>query len=310
MPGDWCESSPSVPLGLHRTVAYPDQPWAARAERLGPCDKGRVESRSDQPIAPSLARQSAVFVWADRALFVGNRSETSPHAHHATELCIALDELGIDMSAPDGPDLRGVAGAMVRAGAAHRFAIPGPKVAVLYLDPQSGIAASLHDWLGDSDIKALPPEVMDAQRPAFRKVLESPESGLPEAELACGRLIASFANEAPRPSIHWRVRRAMDQLDAELDDPPSLETLAEHIGISASRLRHLFKEQAGLPISRYVLWMRLRAALLRALEGASMTESAQAAGFSDAAHFTRTCRQMFGLPPTAFTPVDSVFVAP
>ena len=102
----------------------------------------------------------------------------------------------------------------------------------------------------------------------------------------------------------------MEQLDAQLDAPPGLEALAGQIGISPSRLRHMFKEQAGLPISRYVLWMRLRTALLHALEGASMTESAQAAGFSDAAHFTRTCRQMFGLPPTAFTPVDTVFVAP
>ena len=264
---------------------------------------------SDRPKGPALARQSAVFVWTDRALFVGDRSETSLHSHHATELCIALDDLGLDMSAPDGPDLRGIPGAMVRAGAAHQLAIPGPKVAVLYLDPQSGIAASLHDWLGDTDIKPLPPKLMQAQRPAFRNFLESPDAALPEAESACGNLIRSFAHEAPLPTMHWRVRRAMEQLDVRLDDPPSLENLAAGIGISPSRLRHMFKEQAGLPMSRYVLWMRLRTALLRALEGASMTESAQEAGFSDAAHFTRTCRQMFGLPPTAFTPVDSVFVA-
>lgn len=265
---------------------------------------------SDRPKGPALARQSAVFVWTDRALFVGDRSETSLHSHHATELCIALDDLGIDMSTPDGPNLSGVPGAMVRAGAAHQLAIPGPKVAVLYLDAQSGIAASLNDWLADAAIKVLPAKLMQALRQAFGDLLASPESVLAEAEDACGRLIAEFANEAPRPSMHWRVRRAMEQLDAQLDAPPGLEALAGQIGISPSRLRHMFKEQAGLPISRYVLWMRLRTALLHALEGASMTESAQAAGFSDAAHFTRTCRQMFGLPPTAFTPVDMVFVAP
>jgi AraC-like DNA-binding protein len=101
----------------------------------------------------------------------------------------------------------------------------------------------------------------------------------------------------------------MERVEADLDAAPSLETLAEALGISASRLRHMFKEQTGLPISRYILWMRLRRALLKALEGATMAESAQEAGFSDAAHFTRTCRQMFGLPPTAFAPVENVFVA-
>lgn len=257
-----------------------------------------------------LARQSAVFVWTDRALFVGDRSETSLHSHHALELCIALDDLGIDMSAPEGPELGGVAGAMVRAGAQHRLSIPGPKVAVLYLDPQSDLAASLERWLGADDIRELPDDIMRSHRVAFRDLLESAALGLFEGEQACAALIASFTEEAPRPNVHWRVRRAMERLDAQLDKPPTLEELADGIGISPSRLRHTFKEQTGLPISRYVLWMRLRAALLHALEGATMAESAQEAGFSDAAHFTRTCRQMFGLPPTAFTPVDSVFVAP
>lgn len=257
----------------------------------------------------NLERQSAVFVWTDRALFVGDRSETSLHSHHALELCIALDDLGIDVSAPDGPDLRGIPGAMVRAGASHRLAIPGPKVAVLYLDPQSEVAASLQRWLEPDDIRGLPDAVVRDLRGGFRNLLESADSSLPDAEAACASLIGSFTEEAPRPSVHWRVRKAMERIERELDDPPNLESLANDIGISPSRLRHMFKEQTGLPISRYVLWMRLRAALLEALEGASMAESAQEAGFSDAAHFTRTCRQMFGLPPTAFTPVDCVFVA-
>jgi AraC-like DNA-binding protein len=256
-----------------------------------------------------LARQSAVFVWTDRALFVGDRSETSLHSHHALELCVALDDLGVDMSAPGGPDLRGVPGAMVRAGALHQLAIPGPKVAVFYLDPQSDVAASLQRWLEPDAVRGLPRTVMRDLRGGFRRLLEAPDSGLPDAESACSALIAAFTEEAPRPSVHWRVRRAMDRIESDLDDPPSLDDLAKEVGISPSRLRHMFKEQTGLPMSRYVLWMRLRAALLEALEGASMAESAQEAGFSDAAHFTRTCRQMFGLPPTAFTPVDSVFVA-
>ena len=257
-----------------------------------------------------LGRQSAVFVWTDRALFVGDRSETSLHSHHALEICISLDDLGIDMSAPNGPDLRGVPGAMVRAGASHQLRIPGPKVAVLYLDPQSDVAASLKRWLQPDDIRGLPGAAMRELRAGFSALLEFPESGLPQAQAACAALIASFTEEAPRPSVHWRVRRAMERIESELDEPPSLETLAEELGISPSRLRHMFKDQTGLPMSRYQLWMRLRAALLKALEGATMAESAQEAGFSDAAHFTRTCRQMFGLPPTAFTPVDSVFVAP
>lgn len=255
-----------------------------------------------------FARESAVFVWIDRALFIGDRSETSLHSHHATELCIALDDLGVDMAAPDGSSFMGVSGAIVRAGAEHKLTIPGPKVAVLYLDPQAGTAASLHEWLGEDSIRPLPDPLISGYRVQLRGFLEGTSAGLAEAGAVCSELVSCFAEELPRPSMDRRVRQAIERIEEQLDDPPSLEVLANEVGISSSRLRHMFKGQVGLPMSRYVLWMRLRAALLEALDGASMTRSAQAAGFSDAAHFTRTCRQMFGLPPTAFTPVDSVFV--
>ena len=35
-----------------------------------------------------------------------------------------------------------------------------------------------------------------------------------------------------------------------------------------------------------------------------MTEAAFAAAFSDGAHFTRTCQQMFGQPPQASSPLS------
>jgi hypothetical protein len=49
-----------------------------------------------------------VFVCADRALFIGDRSETSLHSHHAIELRIALDDRGIAGSAPRDASLIGI----------------------------------------------------------------------------------------------------------------------------------------------------------------------------------------------------------
>ena len=89
---------------------------------------------------------------------------------------------------------------------------------------------------------------------------------------------------------------------------PSAAELARGVGLSSERLRHLFKEQMGLPMRRYVQWLRLLRALTQALGGASMTQAAVDAGFADAAHLTRTSRRMFGLPPTAFAPADAILV--
>ncbi|MCO4745963.1 MAG: helix-turn-helix transcriptional regulator [Proteobacteria bacterium] len=252
-------------------------------------------------------RESAVFVWSDRALFIGARSETAVHDHHAIELCIALDALGIDMRAVDGPSLSGVPAALVRSSAPHQLAIPGPRVAVFYVEPHSPLGAGLHRWLGDAPIAPLPLNLVEAARPGLMRLFDV-DSGLDDSTRALTPLISVLSPDPPRPAVDFRVKKARRFLDERLDCPPTQAEVAAHVGLSSSRLGHLFSAQVGLPIRRYRLWMRLRAALGHAVSGTPMTDAALLAGFSDGAHFTRTCKRMFGLPPTAFAPVDAVFM--
>jgi AraC-like DNA-binding protein len=60
-------------------------------------------------------------------------------------------------------------------------------------------------------------------------------------------------------------------------------------------LIHLFTEQIGIPLRRYVLWLRLMTAVQFAVQGESLTEAAHRAGFSDSAHLCRTFRRMYGI---------------
>ena len=43
-----------------------------------------------------------------------------------------------------------------------------------------------------------------------------------------------------------RVKRTKSVLDQEYRNPPSLEQLAEGVGLSASRLAHLFRNETGM----------------------------------------------------------------
>jgi transcriptional regulator GlxA family with amidase domain len=70
--------------------------------------------------------------------------------------------------------------------------------------------------------------------------------------------------------------------------------LAHKVNLSEGRLTHLFKEQVGIPIRRYLLWLRLSDALMELSKGGSFTYAAHYAGFSDAAHLSRTYRKMYG----------------
>ena len=250
-------------------------------------------------------RNSAVFVWSDRALYIGDRSETAVHAHHAIEWCVALDDQGIRMRSPDGLDLNGAESVVVRSAAKHQLSIPGPKVAVLYVDPHTAVGAGLHRWLHADPMREV--RGLGPQRARLRQLF-SEQADLATAGQVCSDLLGLVASDPPRPAVDWRIRKVRRFVDEHLDSPPTQAQAATHVGLSASRVGHVFKAQVGLPMRRYVLWMRLRSALTHALDGVPMSDAAHLAGFSDAAHFTRTCQRMFGLPPTAFAPVDAVFV--
>jgi AraC-like DNA-binding protein len=77
--------------------------------------------------------------------------------------------------------------------------------------------------------------------------------------------------------------------------------VAAAAGVPVSRLTHLFTQQVGIPLRRYVLWLRLRIAITEELAFADLTDAAQCAAFADSAHLTRTCRDMFGLPPSVLS---------
>jgi len=67
--------------------------------------------------------------------------------------------------------------------------------------------------------------------------------------------------------------------------------------LSASRFAHLFKQEVGVPVRRYVLWQKMRRALDLAMAGESLTSAALTAGFADSAHLSRTVRSIQGVAP-------------
>ncbi|MBK6705703.1 MAG: helix-turn-helix transcriptional regulator [Caulobacteraceae bacterium] len=116
-------------------------------------------------------------------------------------------------------------------------------------------------------------------------------------ELGRGLLAALAAGRAQEPDA--RIRRVIAWAADQLDGRVSLDDAIAIAGISASRLRHLFVEQTGLPFKTYLLWLRLTRAVERIAAGVSITEAAHDAGFSDSAHLSRTFRRMFGVAPAA-----------
>jgi len=80
----------------------------------------------------------------------------------------------------------------------------------------------------------------------------------------------------------------------------SLSLLADHVHLSTSRLSHLFKAIMGVPIQKYITWVRIKSAINIALaNGIDLQDAALSSGFYDAAHFSRKFKEMMGVKPSS-----------
>jgi AraC family transcriptional regulator len=105
------------------------------------------------------------------------------------------------------------------------------------------------------------------------------------------------------------VAKVLDAIRASDDLRMSLDTAADLACLSATRFAHVFKDQVGLPFSRYMLWRKLTRAMVAIASERTIAAAAHAADFADAAHLTRTFHQMFGMAPSALMRGDFIEIA-
>jgi AraC family transcriptional regulator of arabinose operon len=95
-----------------------------------------------------------------------------------------------------------------------------------------------------------------------------------------------------------RVRRAMDYLCRNLSNAITLEMLAETIGLSVSRLAHLFREHVGMTPQQFLEHHRLsRARQLLERTPHSIQAIAAAVGFDNPFYFSLRFKRQTGLCP-------------
>jgi transcriptional regulator GlxA family with amidase domain len=98
-----------------------------------------------------------------------------------------------------------------------------------------------------------------------------------------------------------RVRQAARFLEQRLDDPPSVDAVARHVGLSTRQLERAFRNALGTSPAAFQRRLRLGySRWLLSNTSRSVTEIALDCGFADIAHFSREFRARFGEPPSRF----------
>lgn len=236
-----------------------------------------------------------VIFWGGGNLWIGLAVDAIElHAHHAIQIAIGFKGPVEFRTSSSSDWISFDKGALVRPGAPHEFRAPGQRIVNILFEPESPLGRALLERYAGGPVVPLDAEVT-ALAEAFDSGAE--DDCLVQESLA---LIARLASTGqPRRTTDPRVLKTVSWIADHIDEPLSLADAAVVAGLSEGRLRHLFVQETGVAFRPYVLWTRLNRALEMGFGGTSWTEAAHATNFADSAHFTRTCRRMYGLVPTS-----------
>jgi AraC-like DNA-binding protein len=94
------------------------------------------------------------------------------------------------------------------------------------------------------------------------------------------------------------IAKAIERLNQGFDQPLHIEKIARELGMSVSGFHHHFKAVTAMSPLQYQKRLRLQEARRLMLgEGLDAASAAFRVGYSDASHFNREYKSLFGLPP-------------
>lgn len=212
------------------------------------------------------------------------------HAHHYLQFGFS-SITAFELHSPNWSKPQRVQSFVIPSDVSHQIRLKGKvPVLIIWLDPEFN---TLNSFSSSQEIQTSLQELERELEPLYEQPLE--------CKLAHEiRNIITGSNEAGKlQELDDRITNAIQWIKSHLcEQTITIETLAKEVFLSPSRFMHLFSEEIGIPARKYILWQRLRYALLLLADGSSITEASIEAGFTDSSHMNRNFNAMFGITPS------------
>jgi AraC-like DNA-binding protein len=244
-----------------------------------------------------MNHKDIIYLWNSRLLFATNSMQTDFHSHYAATLAISLKE-EITIETENSRETYRVA--LLGPNTYHRTISPGVEMISLLIDPETYEYRAISDSVRTGEIKRIEYKnfipLVDRLWDFYNGFLEDNAAWDLHIDLLQSVQVFKKLNT----NLDDRIVQIAKKIRSEIPDSIRMKEIGKDFSISEDRLIRLFKENLGIPLRRYLLWVRVLRATKLLKDGINLTEAAHSAGFSDSAHFTRTFKEMFGFVPSLF----------
>jgi len=235
--------------------------------------------------------RSTLFLWPDHWQLVGTLMANRPHRHISASWLIGLDG---DFRLQVEGQWRSTRAALVAPDVVQALDPGNTRMWCAQLDPDSVYWCSIrHHLQGQASVDVPLPQSL---------ISRSPLGSCADASAFLLSAIAGLG--AQQEELDPRILKVCRYLRAGLPDQLEVAELARLAGLSASRLSHLFRQQTGVPMRRFLLHIKMNRVLAHWEVGKSLSRLATEAGFYDHPHFVRTARSMFDALPSEYVTTD------
>jgi AraC-like DNA-binding protein len=228
-------------------------------------------------------------------MYIGRAVDTIVHDHHAVQIAICFEDK-IEMIVTDlTVNEKSI---IIDSDVPHECRTRDNNFLLINIDPECKIGKGLRKvCLTGNKTAKLPETVVEK----FLEDIVPMLSAKPNMDCifnATLKFLQKLSHTDVKEELDDRIVKVLEILNKPGNSAVKVKDLAETVYLSPSRLIHLFTTEVGIPIRKYVLWARLLTSLQQILKANDITAAALEGGFSDAPHFNRTFKRMFGLNPT------------
>ncbi|KZZ09786.1 hypothetical protein A3752_13885 [Oleiphilus sp. HI0081] len=233
-----------------------------------------------------------INMWKDKSTFLGHFPTADWHKHGSPVLFIGVSgDFTIEF---DGGVKERCSSVVVDAGVAHKTYPGGELMALFYLSPYSLNSMQFKKLFLSQTNYQLDVLKTPTRKSRFEKSLQNFD-----IEQALDRKLPSL-----NYNVDERVCQSL-QLIHESSLPKNRDDIANSVNLSSSRFNHLFSQNMNVSYRHYRQWIQLGKALAHYQHVKNLTHAALLAGFSDASHFSNTCKKLLGISPSSILKKDT-----